>query len=226
MTDTRSQILTTLKTALRRDQRPPHAAEQRLRERPVNLVPERGQGDHEDKIQLFSGEAQLVEASVVRISALSAAPAAVTGFLGDHNLPSQVRVAPSLKDIAWATQPMLKAEQGLPQADDPTSITMAFGGVAETGTLVFLSGPDNPTTLNYVTPNHIAVVAAQDIAGDYETVWGRIRAENKAPEGKFMPRTVSWVTGPSRSADIEQTLLLGAHGPQRLHIVIVDEPQD
>jgi L-lactate dehydrogenase complex protein LldG len=38
-----------------------------------------------------------------------------------------------------------------------------------------------------------------------------------------MPRNVNWITGPSRTADIEQTLLLGAHGPQRLHIVIVDE---
>ena len=36
-----------------------------------------------------------------------------------------------------------------------------------------------------------------------------------------MPRTVNWITGPSRSADIEQTLLLGAHGPQRLHVIVV-----
>jgi L-lactate dehydrogenase complex protein LldG len=51
-------------------------------------------------------------------------------------------------------------------------------------------------------------------------VWARIRyAYGKGG----MPRTVNWITGPSRSGDIEQTLLLGAHGPRRLHILLVRE---
>ena len=62
------------------------------------------------------------------------------------------------------------------------------------------------------------VLFADDIAGDYETVWRRIR--ETYGEGK-LPRTVNLVTGPSRSADIEQTLILGAHGPRALHILVV-----
>jgi len=98
------------------------------------------------------------------------------------------------------------------------AVAHAFGGVAETGTLVLVSGPGNPTTLNFLPDYAIAVVRESDITGAYETVWERLRAAY----GKgVMPRTVNWVTGPSRSGDIEQTILLGAHGPRSVHIVVV-----
>ena len=119
---------------------------------------------------------------------------------------------------------MLELSSGIASGDDAVGLSRAFGGVAETGTLVFLSGPDNPTTVNFLPPTHIAVVAASDIAGNYEQVWARIRAASPEiePGKSTLPRTVNWVTGPSRTADIEQTLLLGAHGPQRLHIIVID----
>ena len=94
----------------------------------------------------------------------------------------------------------------------------ALAGVAESGTLVLTSGVDNPTTLNFLPETHIVALRAEDIAGDYETVWEVIR--KKYGPGQ-MPRTVNYITGPSRSADIEQKLLLGAHGPRRLHIIVV-----
>ncbi|MNT99319.1 Lactate utilization protein C [compost metagenome] len=75
-------------------------------------------------------------------------------------------------------------------------------------------------TLNFLPEHHIVVLAADEIAGDMETIWARLREK----QGSAMPRTVNFVTGPSRSADIEQTLLLGAHGPRALHIVIVGNP--
>jgi L-lactate dehydrogenase complex protein LldG len=82
------------------------------------------------------------------------------------------------------------------------------------------SGADNPTTLNFLPDTHIVVLQASDIAGDYETLWGRLRERYGAGT---MPRTINWITGPSRSADIEQTLILGAHGPRRLHVIVVKE---
>ena len=63
------------------------------------------------------------------------------------------------------------------------------------------------------------VVSADDIAGDYETVWQPHPRDATGPDQ--LPRTVNLVTGPSRSADIEQTLILGAHGPRALHILVV-----
>ena len=100
------------------------------------------------------------------------------------------------------------------------SFTGSFAGVAETGTLVLLSGPESPTTLNFLPDVHIALLFTDRVVGSYEDVWARLRARDGAT---VMPRVVNWITGPSRTADIEQTLLLGAHGPRRLHIILVDE---
>src|SRR5260370_1008553 len=66
------------------------------------------------------------------------------------------------------------------------------------------------------------LVGADDIAGDYEALWRKLRERFGAGA---MPRTVNWITGPSRSADIEQTLILGAHGPQRLHVMVVGDTE-
>jgi L-lactate dehydrogenase complex protein LldG len=146
-------------------------------------------------------------------------PAAVAAYLRAHNLPATARMGDDnlLAGMPWdATQ--ITLSRGASDGDDPVGVSHAFAGVAETGTLVLTSGPDNPTTLNFLPETHIVVLAAKDVAGDYETVWDRLRAA--AGKGQ-MPRTVNMVTGPSRSGDIEQTILLGAHGPRRLHIVVV-----
>ena len=108
---------------------------------------------------------------------------------------------------------------------DSVSVQHAWAGVAETGTLVFPSGPERPTTLNILPETEIAVLRASDILGAYEEAWDRLRAERGGaePSGGFMPRNVMLVTGPSRSADIEQTLELGAHGPRRLHVILIED---
>src|SRR3954462_3201984 len=91
--------------------------------------------------------------------------------------------------------------QGRSEGADLNAVSHAFGGVAETGTLVMISGPESPSTLNFLPDNHIVVLSAKDIAGDYETVFARVRDTYGKGE---MPRTVNFITGPSRSADIEQ----------------------
>jgi L-lactate dehydrogenase complex protein LldG len=65
---------------------------------------------------------------------------------------------------------------------------------------------------------------ASRVVGAYEAAWDMMRAEWRDPlTGGFLPRNVMLVTGPSRSADIESVLELGAHGPRRLHVVLVDD---
>ena len=105
-----------------------------------------------------------------------------------------------------------------PAGADLVGVSHADAGVAETGTLVLTSGPDNPTTLNFLPDHHIVVVDASTVSGDYETVWADLRRRFGAGA---MPRTVNLVTGPSRSADIGQVLQLGAHGPVAVHIFVL-----
>ena len=96
-------------------------------------------------------------------------------------------------------------------------LSHAIAGAAETGTLFLISGPDNPSTLNFLPETHAVVVLAGDIVGSYEEGWTKLRALSG---NGTMPRTVNLVSGPSRTADIEQTIVMGAHGPRNLIVVI------
>jgi L-lactate dehydrogenase complex protein LldG len=113
---------------------------------------------------------------------------------------------------------MLTLRKGRAEASDQVSITGAFAGIAETGTLVMASGPEHPVTLNLLPDTHVVVLREQDIVSGNEDVWERLRARYGKDR---MPRTVNTITGPSRTGDIEQTIELGAHGPRRMHIVVV-----
>ncbi len=192
----------------------------RIQEHRKNLIPKRGGLNKAQRIDLFIAEATRVNATVIRVDALDDVPDQVSAYLREHQLPAKIKIAPhqALKSLDWQAKTSLMVEDGRGAGDDGVSVSMAYGGVAETGTLVMSSGPQSPTSLNFLPLDHIVVLDADDIAGDYEAVWDRIR--NEAGPGR-LPRTVNWITGPSRTADIEQTLLLGAHGPQRLHILIV-----
>jgi L-lactate dehydrogenase complex protein LldG len=196
------------------------AVDGRLAGPAANLIPERGQLEGAARIDLFCKMAEAVQAGVTRVASADDVPAAIAGFLRQNNLPAEIRLGEDerLAALRWEKEPNLARKSGPSDGRDLVSVSHALGGVAETGTLVLHSGTDNPTTLNFLPDTHIVLVDAADIAGDYEAVWQRIRAVF----GKgVMPRTVNWVTGPSRSADIEQTLLLGAHGPRALQIIVV-----
>jgi L-lactate dehydrogenase complex protein LldG len=165
---------------------------------------------------------EFASGTVARAVDLDAVPAEVAAFLRGHNLPMRAqRGADALiARIPWEREGALTVAEGPPDPASLAAIAHAFAGVAETGTLALASGPDNPTSLNFLPDNHIVVVEAKDIVGDYEAAWRRLR--DIFGEGR-MPRAVNFITGPSRTADIEQTLFLGAHGPRRLHVIVVGE---
>ncbi len=189
-----------------------------------NLIPKRGDLNKAQRVDLFIQEATRVNATVVRVGSYENVPDQVSAYLREHQLPAKIKIAPheNLKSLDWQQKTSLMVDEGRGAGDDGVSVSVAYGGVAETGTLVMSSGPETPTSLNFLPLDHIVVLEADNIAGDYEAVWERLRTQSGP--GK-LPRTVNWITGPSRTADIEQTLLLGAHGPQRLHILIVDSSE-
>lgn len=193
--------------------------DERLTTRPRGIIPARSDRDKNGQIDLFVEMASAVEASVVRVKTSEAVPDAVGDYLARHNLGANVRMAPDhwLEEINWSLRPTLAITKGPSAGDDEVSVTAAFAGIAETGTLLLHSGPSSPTTLNFLPENHIVVLRTSQIVGPYEDAWDLLRRAGK------MPRAVNMITGPSRTGDIEQTIMLGAHGPRRLHIVIVDD---
>jgi L-lactate dehydrogenase complex protein LldG len=193
--------------------------EMRLKQAPPGVVPERGQGDVAARLATFKAEAERAQASVAEIDGWVDAPAEIARFLREYNCPATVRMGddPRLAAAPWS-ETSLEILHGPSDGGDVNAVSAAFAGVAETGTLALVSGPDNPTSLNFLADNHIVILPREAIEADYESVFAKLRGVY----GKGgAPRTLNFITGPSRSADIEQTLLLGAHGPRRLHIVVV-----
>jgi L-lactate dehydrogenase complex protein LldG len=197
------------------------AVADRIAGHPRGVIPARGQGSPQERLDLFVRMVELAAGSVARVGALDEVPGEIAAFLRRYNLPPAVRrgVDPRLAGLPWERAGTLEVSTAL-DAGMLSSVSHAFAGVAETGTVVLASGADNPTSLNFLPDNHIVVIDAKDVAGDYEAVWQRLR--DRYGDG-LLPRAVNLITGPSRSADIEQTLILGAHGPRRLHVIVVGE---
>ena len=225
MSSAKQQILASLRRSLRRAE--PSAEtraelEQRLAAPRANLVPQRAQLPHAEQLHLMEAMLKELKATVVRLPDEAAVPQAVADYLKNENLPPKLRLAPrdDLRRLPWDGQPLLEVEEGIAEAADLTSLTGAFAAIAETGTLMMTSGPEAPITLNFLPENHIVVLRASQVTGTYEEAWQRLRAQ--LGKGN-MPRAVNMITGPSRTGDIEQTILLGAHGPRRLHVLLVDD---
>lgn len=195
------------------------AVDDRLDRAPKGLIPKRAQLPRAEMIELFVKMADAASATVTRLDDASKVPAEIARYLRDHNLPATLRMGDDarLTSMPWG-ETQIETSRGRSFGQDLNAVSCAFAAVAETGTLVMTAGADNPTTLNFLPDNHVVVLHADDVVGDPETALGRVRA--KFGKGA-MPRVVNFITGPSRSADIEQTLLLGAHGPRRLHIVLL-----
>jgi L-lactate dehydrogenase complex protein LldG len=194
--------------------------EDRLERAPKGVIPARGQLDAPGRAALFQAQAEAALATVCCVAAAADIPQETARYLRDNNLPATIRIGsdPRLANLPW-DKTTLGVSHGPSSGGDLNAVSHAFGAVAETGTLALTSGAENPTTLNFLPDNHIVALFAKDIAGDFEGIWQKLRMAH----GKgTMPRTLNFITGPSRSGDIEQTMLLGAHGPRRLHIVLVE----
>ena len=218
MSDARRFILSRIREARPAGRERDAAA--RLGEHRRNLQPGCALSSDAD---LFVRKAEAVQASVARVTGLEDVPSEVSRYLRQRNLAARVAVAPhgDLEAMDW-TAMAITAERRRPVDSDHCGVNRAFCAVAETGTLVMISGPESPSTMNFLPETHIAVLKESDIVGAAEDVWDRLRASGRASAGS-LPRTVNMITGVSRTGDIEQTIQTGVHGPRHLHIVLVKE---
>jgi L-lactate dehydrogenase complex protein LldG len=143
-------------------------------------------------------------------------PGAVAAYINEHGLPKTAVCWPEFVALDWAGNGVA-IEARAARESDLVGITGVFCAIAETGTLMTLSGHEFPPSVSLLPETHIAILRASRIVPCMEEAWALLRAEHGV-----MPRAVNFISGPSRTADIEQTLVLGAHGPYRVHVVIVN----
>ncbi len=225
----RADTLGAIRRGLRRGPLPDDQAiglRARMVQHPRHLIPARSQVARPAQVALFIANVEKEFGSVARVAGLDAVPAAIADYLAAANLPTSFAMAPhpQLQALPWHTRPLLQPRSGRAEGSDLVCLTHGYAGIAETGTLMLPATPARPTTLNLLGDVALVVLQASRIVGPYEDAWEILRREREgATTGGFMPRNVMLVTGPSRSADIESTLELGAHGPRNLHIVLVDD---
>jgi L-lactate dehydrogenase complex protein LldG len=169
-----------------------------------------------DHVALFVENLEAVSAKVTRVASVETVAEVVAAHVQAYELGADLVVAPdpALEGIPWSNR--LSVERRAAAGDDRVSVTGAYAAIAETGTLVLLSSPQSPTTLNFLPEDHLIVLRESQIVPHIEDVWARMRSDKRA-----MPRTVNFITGPSKTADVEQTIQEGAHGPRRLHVILV-----
>jgi L-lactate dehydrogenase complex protein LldG len=167
-----------------------------------------------EPVARFRERALGLASTVDEVAAPDQVPAAVAGYLKANGLPFSAVCWAELARLDWAAAGIDVAVREA-RDTDPVGITGAFCAIAETGTLMTLSGRDTPAAVSLLPETHVAVVRTSRIVRGMEEAWQLMRDELGAP-----PRAVNFISGPSRTADIEQTVTVGAHGPYRVHVIL------
>lgn len=167
-------------------------------------------------VERFIERARAMLSTVERCPTEAEVPAFCARWLAERSLPVDLVVAPPFADLDWAGAG-LRVRVGAADGEDKVGVTGCFRAIAETGTLMLRSGADTPPVSSLLPETHVAVVPAAHIVADMEAAW----ADARRAWGEGWPRAVNFVSGPSRTADIEQVIVLGAHGPFRVHLLVV-----
>ena len=177
----------------------------------------------DDLVQRFLARASDMASTVERIASPTEIPLAVARYLDALTLPASLAMQRSRSGVCWPEFGALDWQahgldiQARPTlGDDRIGITGTFCAIAETGTLVLITGEPWPVASALLPDTHVAVVRADRIVSGMEEAFALVRAERAAT-----PRAINLISGPSRTGDIEQTIVLGAHGPYRVHILVV-----
>ena len=187
----------------------------RLRDLPRVTPPQRVAAPNTDLVACFVGELERQLATIKEVGDPSEIPPAIAEYLRAQNQPLGLRHGsdPRLADLDFSAVPNFEVETGPALPDDSCGLSYAFAGVAETGTMALLSGPENPVTLGFLPDTHIIIVPRDRILATYEDAFSLLSKEKGAGA---MPRTLNLRSGPSRTADIGGRIVIGAHGPRRL----------
>lgn len=225
MSSARERILGQIRSVMPEDKNRQQKVEQRIKQ-PPELIRPLISDDHltqfREKLELGGGDLTLVED-------YQQAASAITAFIKAESLPAKLRLAPALKHMAWDNR--LEISYGKSDGDDLVSVTPAFCAIAESGSVVLLSDPESPTSLNFLPDVHFVIVEASQLLPHIEDVWTKLRQHKDITRviardiargvPMDVPRAINIITGPSKTADVEQTLQIGAHGPRQLKVILI-----
>ena len=169
-----------------------------------------------DRMAAFTRGLDKVFATYAFVSSNAEAANEIEKYLQQQGTTGEVVVTDDIRKSGILEGSPLKLVDAPTRGEEASAVTLAYAGIAETGSLVLLSSADSPVTTNFLPDNFICVLKQDDLLNDMESLWSRMHSEQRA-----MPRATNIVTGPSRTADVEQTIQMGAHGPRRVHVVIL-----
>jgi L-lactate dehydrogenase complex protein LldG len=211
----RQAIFSRIRTAQNRPAQPTQAerdaVQDYLRRHPEGPRPDLGL----DLVSRFKAQALRMSDTVDEVASMSDVPAAAARYLDAIGVTKNAVAWQTLNDLGWSEAGLQVAFRA-PQDADLVGITGSFCAVAETGTLMLLSGPETYASAALLPETHIAIVAASRIVAGIEDAFALARGERGE-----LPRATNFISGPSRTGDIEQTIVLGAHGPYRVHVILV-----
>ena len=172
----------------------------------------------EDRVTAFTRGLEKVFATYTFVTSNTEVTNEIENYLQQQGNTGEVVVTGDIRKAGLLEDSSLRLVDAPTRGEEASAITLAYAGIAETGSLVLLSGADSPVTTNFLPDNIICVLKQDDLLNDMESLWLRMQSEKQS-----MPRAIKIVTGPSRTADVEQTIQIGAHGPRRVHVIILVE---
>lgn len=172
----------------------------------------------EDRMAAFTRGLEKVFATYSFVSSNAGVTPSIEKYLQQQGATGKVVVTGGVRKAGLLDDTSLNLVDAPTRGEETSAITLAYAGIAETGSLVLLSAAESPVTSNFLPDNFICILKQTDLLNDMESLWLRMQSEQRA-----MPRAINIVTGPSRTADVEQTIQFGAHGPRRVHVIILGE---
>ena len=183
------------------------------------LLPPKFVREARDLVALFAAKLANVSTSIAMLDHASEIPAHLAQWLGERGLsdkPLLLAEELSLRALDWKSAG-LEARASAPDVLAPATIVSgAFAGVAETGSIAMVTNGASRPSHNLLADSHIVVLGRNQIAASIEDVWRSVRAQG-------LPRSIAFITGASRTADIEMTMEMGVHGAVRMHVVLIDD---
>lgn len=168
-----------------------------------------------DPLEHFIKECARLSTTLAEVADLAAVPREVARYIAAQSLQSRCVGWQDFSTLDWQGAG-IQFDNRTAKPEDMIGLTGCFCAIGETGTLLLLGASATPKATALLPETHICIVKKSCIVPTMEDAFALMRNEIGEP-----PRATFFVSGPSRTADIEQTIVIGAHGPYRVHVILI-----